>query len=117
MSDYCIVNRIISDNYNTRVPNYDLTPVLKRLAGIEPKNIADAMAEAIISITDDLLLKNRKSNLRTQATICVLKAVYRTFNDIRYDHEEIFKMIDEQIMNKEGIYEEPDVDYINGRNE
>lgn len=115
MTDWKQANRLLREGYDTRVPDYDLKPVLELISGIDPKQIAAAMTEAIISIADDLLLGNRVSNARTQDTVTVLKAIFRTFENISFDVNSFMEELDQQISNSEGIYaEEPDIIYPMG---
>lgn len=115
MTDWKQANRLLKEGYETRVPDYDLKPVLELISGIEPKEIAAAMTEAIISIMDALLLGNRKSNARTQETVSVLKAIFRAFEGISYDRNSFMVELEQQISNIEGIYaQEPDIMYPMG---
>lgn len=104
MTDWKQANRMLREGYDTRVPDYDLKPVLELISGIEPKEIVAAMTEALISITDGLLLGNRKSNVRTQETVSILKEFIRAFDEVFYDRNSFTTQQGEQIANEEGIY-------------
>lgn len=112
MIDYKQANSALADAYQTRVPDFNLTPVLELITGIDPSRIAAVMAEAIISLADELLLGNRRSNVRTQEMMEVFKNIYRAFEGIEFDRQDFYAQLEQQIKNDEGIYaREPDIDY------
>ena len=112
MKDYKEANKVIEEAYGTRVPDFDLRPVLELISAVEPKDISSVMTECIIMLTDEILLGNRAANSRSKNMIEILKCIFRSFDEIIYDSRAFCEGIDQQIGNREGYFaKEPDIIY------
>lgn len=110
-SDYRTINEMIAHDYETRVPDYNLTPVFQLLTAVDPCHISAAVGECIIRLTDDLILEKTQNNLRLRDTMQTLKMIFRTFNGICFDMCAFDKQVQEQIERGEGLFSSQEINY------
>lgn len=110
--DWRAANGELAAAYGTYVPDYDLTPVLNLLSGIDPAIMKDAMTRCIMMLTDQLLMNAANIDRDSRDLMYTLKKIWAAFNAVSYDQSEFDRVMGKQIGNNEGIFcNEPATQY------